>query len=322
MVIPNLPLSELIPLILRILPFWFTLCFGLHSGPAWGQDEVKDAPVVHQAGESYRLRVQNTEYGRVEVSADGGLSYVLIGRVRHAAIRAAAERGADTPGRVLRAGGEGLAFTVGAGRVIKLRPEPRAPTNRAAKYFRLPIPPLPAEIVTNLKSDAGIFGDLTPPHGTPVRLQDRPQTLLDIAGDHALSGDDVFVLIVALPAQGKLAGTEATRAGIEGCLDALARAYAASAVARAHAQGHRVVSGTLTIRARLPEGEPDPIAAVTYTVDDDLLAAQNVGPFSFDWNTRRVPDGEHVVEISALNRNGRLITHARTLIVVNNGKPN
>ena len=320
MVIPNLQPFEWI---LRIVPFWFTLCLGTSAAPVRGQDEVKDAPSVHLAGETYRLRVQNTEYGRVEVSADGGLSYALIGRVSRPATGATSERGAEIPGRVLRAGGEGLAFTVGAGRVIKLRPEPRPPANREARYFRLPLPTLPAEIVTNLPPGAGgIFGDLTPPPGTAVRLQDRPQTLLDIESNHLLSSDDLFVFIVALPAQSKLAGTEGTAASIGGRLNALAHAYAAGSVARARAQGHRVVSGNLTLKARLPEGEPDPIAAVTYTIDDDLLAAQNVGPFSFDWDTRRAPDGEHVVDISALNRNGRLITHARTLIVVNNGKPN
>src|SRR5579859_6491644 len=59
---------------------------------AWGeQNEAAPATSV----ETYRLRVQNFLYGRVEVSVDGGRHYLLLGRVRHPAISAAPDSSAS-----------------------------------------------------------------------------------------------------------------------------------------------------------------------------------------------------------------------------------
>ncbi len=311
------------PLLLCLL---FLLAYCLPNFAGAQQDsndvrnDVKDAPSLRQPGETYRLRVQNEEYGRVEISADGGLTYFLVGRVRRPATGTVTEKGADTQGVVVRSGGDGLAFTVGQGRVVKLHPEPRASSTRLVSGVHLPAPTVPSEMTTNLAAGSGLFGDLTPPPGTTIRLQAAPGRLTPLTSDHALNNEDSFVFIVALPAQSGAAQQTAASADIEKRLDALAHAYAAGCVTRARAEGRTVVFGTLTLNARLPEGEPDPIVAVIYSIDDDLLAAQNVGPFSFSWDTRRAADGEHVVEITALNRNGRAITHARALIVVNNGK--
>jgi hypothetical protein len=294
------------------------LCLSAVS--AVGQDDVKEAPSLRMAGETYRLRVQNTELGCVEISADGGLHYLLIGRVQRAATGTVVERGANTPGIVLRSGADGLAFTVGAGRVVKLRPAPRPLTGNSAKGIHLPAPAIPSEIATNLPAGNGLFGDLMPLPNAVVRLQSGSQTLVPLTDAHVLAADEVYVFIVSLPNRASSSGTDAQQAEIGDRIAALARSYAAGAAARARSEGKTVYSGTLTLRAQLPTGEPDPIAAVTYTVDDDLIAAQNVGPYVFGWDTRHVPDGEHLVEISALNLNGRVITRARTLIVVDNGR--
>jgi hypothetical protein len=101
-------------------------------------------------------------------------------------------------------------------------------------------------------------------------------------------------------------------------IETLAQAYAAGAVARAKAERRTVASGILTLRAKLPTGEPDPIAAVTFSVEGDVVSAQNVPPFVYAWDTRRVPDGEYLVEIRALNGRAALISHARALVAVHN----
>ena len=310
---------------LRCLLVLIALCVPLFGHAQQNPDEVKDAPALRQAGETYRLRVQNAEYGRVELSADGGLTYILIGRVRHPAAATLTDRSAGAPGIVLRSNGDGLAFTVGAGRIVKLRPEPHAASSRMTNGFHLPTPTPAAEMTTNLSAASALFRDLAPPIGTPVRLQTAPGMLAGLTSNHVLASDDVFVFIVSLPAKGAGVNQPAANQagapnGIDTLIAALGRAYAGRAVARARAEGRLVASGILTLNAKLPEGEPDPIVAVTYSIDDDLLAAQNVGPYAFNWDTHRVPDGEHVVGIDALNRNGRLITHARALVVVDNGK--
>lgn len=307
----------------RVSPFRFLLLLialgiPLMASAQQNSDDVKEAPALRQPGETYRLRVQNTEYGRIELSADGGLTYALIGRVRRPAAATLADRSAGVPGVVLRGKSKGVAFTVGTGRIVKLSPESRSFSGRPANGFHLPAPILPSEMTTNLPPTSALFRDLAPPIGTEVRLQTAPTMLAGLTANHVLSSDDVFVFIVSLPAKG--AHQEVTSSDVGALIATLGRAYADSAVTRARTEGRLVASGTLTLNAKLPYGEPDPIVAVTYSIDDDLLAAQNVGPYSFNWDTRRVPDGEHVVGIDALNRNGRLITHARALVVVANGK--
>jgi hypothetical protein len=305
---PILPLHDL------FLLFLIVSC--LPAIPIKAQDDVKEAPSLRPAGEMYRVRVQNVEWGRVEASADGGLHYAVIGRVRRPATQALVERGSSNAGIVLRSGTDGLAFTISAGRVVKLRPQPSA---RDMRGVHLPAPTLPYEIVTNLLPGSGLFGELTLSPGASVRLQLAPQTISPIPADHSLSTGDVFVFIAPVSKGNNAIGSD-TPQSEAARIDAVARAYLIGSISRARAEKRTVFTGTLTLKAQLPEGEPDPIAAVTYTIDDDLIAAQNVGPYAFDWDTRRAADGEHVVEISALNRNGRVITHARALVVVNNGK--
>jgi hypothetical protein len=296
----------------RLFPLLLMLCLSVSGAVA--QDDVKEAPSLRQAGEIYRVRVQNVELGSVEMSVDGGLHYALIGRVQRPALAVLTERGGAPAGIVLRAGPAGIAFTVGAGHVVKLRPQPHAVILRGERAPHPPGPTLPSEIVTNMTEGVGLFGDLLPATGATVHLQTSAQQLTALPANHSLSPDDVFVFIVTRTATGAATDPNALQTEVA----ALARDYRASAVARARAEQRTVAAGTLTLRAELPTGEPDPIAAVTYNVDDDLIAAQNVGPYSFAWDTRHVPDGEHVVEISALNRNGAVITHVRALIVVNN----
>ena len=106
--------------------------------------------------------------------------------------------------------------------------------------------------------------------------------------------------------------------GLQERVTALGQAYTTQSIARARQERRSIVSGTLNLKAKLPEGEPDPIAYVTYAIDSRMVSTQNVAPFTFDWDTRQTTDGEHVVEVRALNRNGHMITQKRALVVVQN----
>lgn len=275
-------------------------------------------------GEIYRLRVENASYGEISVSLDGGQSWLLIGRVQKEAQQTAAERTASLPGVVLRSGGGGLAFSVGVQHVLKLRPAPSADRSRR----RLPsFNKGPADILTHIAANTGPFGALAPSPNSPVALESEDHTLMAIPAGYTLNAADRFVILFrdTVPSNQTpdlLKSVQLHLADRRNQADrefhSLADAYAASAKARAKAAGIKVVSGKLILKASLPAGEPDPIEAVTYDVDNVMLAGQNVPPYQFEWDTRTAADGEHVVEIRALNHTGHLISHVRALVVVTN----
>src|SRR5207249_9432753 len=123
----------------------------------------------------YRLRVENTLYGSVLVSTDGGLHYTLIGRVLHPAKTFVADRSDTRPGVILRSSGFGLAFSIAPDRTLKLRPYQSVATMPKKGKNRTPAlhAPLnePCAIVTNLAPDLGLFGDLLPPAQGAAGLQ-------------------------------------------------------------------------------------------------------------------------------------------------------
>ena len=273
-------------------------------------------PCHAQAVETYRLRVENIPMGRVEASADGGTHYRLVGRVTQSAKQPDVDRSADKAGVVLRSGGEGMAFAVAPGQALKLFPLP-APRIRKkrGKTFVIPTPQEKSGIYTDLPANTGIFGDLRPERGSMVQVESsagRPQSFPDI---FTTDERNVFVFTVILPE------TPNPKAPpVSDQLEALANAYDAGAVSRARAAHRPIISGVWTLHAKLPPNEPDPIVYVSYLVDDDTVATQNTAPFSFGWDTKNASNGEHLVEIRALNSLGALVTHVRALVVVDNPK--
>lgn len=304
------------------LLFWIGLglCWGLHSE---AQQAARE-PAAALAMETYRLRVENVLYGRVEISLDRGGHTILIGRVLRPTVKTTVEKAVTTPGIVLRGQSEGVAFCTATGRVMKLLPasvpgRPARPGKRAA--------PAPVGILTDIPRGKGLFADLLPPAGTAVRvLSDTPREAAFPEG-YTPAIEDVFVFHVRLPLPAADADRtdaqreETLRESVRTEVTALQSAYAAGAVARARKAGRKIVAGTLTLRALLPPGEPDPITAVTYMVDGRFMAAQDTAPFVYPWNTRNVEEGEHVVEIRAVNRNTRPVTQVRVLVVVQNNPP-
>jgi len=286
--------------------------------------------------ETYRLRVENSLYGRVEMSADGGEHYVVVGRVAQPATKKATDKTAKTAGVILRVSGNGLVFSVAPGRTLSLRPEQPPALPGDGLHGRHPSPSAdPSAIRTNLPPEQGLFGDLLPPPGSPAHIQFGASDLSSFPDGYAPGEGDVFVFVVTLPAS-KTASSSTALTAVQPVQPTLAwknaatlkriqdlgKAYEAGAVSRARAEKRLVVSGTLTLRAKIPAGEPDPVAAVTYLVDGDMIAVQNVAPFEYALDTHRFPDGEHVVEIRAVSGHSSLISKARALIVVQNGPKN
>jgi hypothetical protein len=287
------------------------LAIGAIAGavPQTGQETPPASPPASAAA-TYRLRVENAEYGRIELSADDGQHYALIGRALRPALTIGTDRSAAASGVVLRSSGDGLAFSIASGQAMKLLPRQSAPP--ATRRGGLLAPPLPSSALpTNLEPRQGLFAELLPPKGTPVRLQRGAQMPIAFPEDYRPAPDDMFVFTVTLPSG---LPPDAVLKRIE----ILSQAYAAGAVARAKAARRTVASGILTLRAKLPEGEPDPIAAVTFSVEGDVVSAQNVPPFVYAWDTRRVPDGEYVVEIRALSGRATPISRVRALVAVHN----
>lgn len=309
------------------------------------QDDVPLAPNVTPSRELYRLRVENAAYGSVSLSADGGLHYTLIGRVTHPATAVAVERAANLPGVILRSGGDGLAFAVNLGQTLKLRPAALPVANGKHAWPAAASPAMEnSAILTNLTPRTGLFGELALSRGTTVKMEVNERMLGPFPTLYEPSSEDVYIFvvprIVEKPA-GADTGVSETKKNETGKseaetllsvsllspeavkerIQALGQAYAAQSLARALQEHRTLFSGTLTLKAKLPAGEPDPIAYVTYAIDNHLVSVQNVAPFDYEWDTRQAVDGEHVIEIRALNRNRHVITSQRKLVIVQN-KPN
>ncbi len=263
--------------------------------------------------EVYRLRIQNARFGRVEVSVDGGEHFLLIGRVLQPATVAAPDRSVLQPGSVVRSGTFGIAFGSNAGEIIRVLPSP-APNSRTKSS--------PSELVTDIKQGTGIFCDLGPRAGSAALQEMAGGSWRSFPDGYTPSEDDVFGFL-ATPAS-----TVATRAPDAADLDRPAETrklfvtaserYTTLAMTRTKAAKRPIVSGLVHLTAKLPSGEPEPITAVTYSIDGDIVSAQNLFPSIYMWNTTRVANGEHVVEVRALNRFATVVTRVRRLVLVDN----
>ena len=298
------------------------------SGSALNCQVVASAPNSSDVNESYRLRVENALYGRVEASLDGGKTYILLGRVIRPATSEAPDRTASQTGVMLRGSSEGMAFAVSAGFAVKLRPAYAAST---AGRSGLQLSGAAAEIVTSISADRGLFGKLLPPAGSKVMLQTPSHNPGSFPEGYSVSATDAFVIIADLPTPASVGGptvqtdserTITFRHSLRALFESIAADYREGATQRAVADKRKVAAGTLTLRPNLPPDEPDPITAVTYSIDDgdNVVCARTTAPYLFAWDTTSVTDGEHVVEVRGLSANGSVITRTRYLLVINNHK--
>ncbi len=270
--------------------------------------KAQEAP---PADETYRLRIENYVFGKVDISADGGKHYKMIGRVSRPAKSPMVDRSANVVGSILRSTREFFTFSVALGQSVIICPAHSSVTKNSKKGSSVSAPPTSAIVQTNLPKAHPLFHEFAPPENTRVFLQLTPGFTDKIPDTFTLGEEDTFVFTVSL-------GKEITKESVEKECVKLAEAYQAGAMERAKANKTQTVSATLALQPKLPTGEPDPIVYVTYAIDGDQVAAQNTEPFSYDWDTKQTSNGEHLIEIRALNRQGNLITRARVLVVVNN----
>lgn len=271
-------------------------------------------PSTPLGAESYRVRVENIALGKIEVSCDGGRHYLLVGRVVRPATKPMVDRSADRVGVVLRNTKAFFTFSVGLGQSLLLSPLTSSTRTTKPKGSSTSALPKDSTILSNLPKTHPLFGELSPPTESGVRLSLGQDTETDIPDNFALSDESAFVVSVRLPT-----GLGGTAEELQQRWKILSDAYQAGASARAKANRVTIVKETLTLQPKLPEGEPEPIQGVTYLIDGVQVGAQlNLTSYSFEWDTRQVPNGEYLIEIRGHGANNRIITRARVLVVIEN----
>lgn len=78
----------------------------------------------------------------------------------------------------------------------------------------------------------------------------------------------------------------------------------------------RAVSGVLTLA---PPTAPESTGFVVFRVDDDLAGVVNTPPYRFLWDTTRVPNGAHRVEVLVFDGQGNEVARTASEVVTRNG---
>jgi hypothetical protein len=86
----------------------------------------------------------------------------------------------------------------------------------------------------------------------------------------------------------------------------------------ARTNGFLIVNGAFTISAN-PKNLPG-ISFVRLRVDGVLKGLSNASPFNVTWDTKRVPDGDYVVETEAVDENGEILGITSRRVFVANKK--
>lgn len=240
------------------------------------------------------MRVSNTLYGPVEISADRGATWTLVARVVKPAVDRAPGASSTLP-VVDRASAQGMAFVISKGHLVRLLPD--TPAN-----FRDP-----AAIVINRRPTDSFFRDLLPPAGTPVQ-QVVNKKAAPLPDDYMPHDGDEYLFSVSR--------TDLTAAQVPALVKDAAERYRDYAAAKLRASGKKPYSGALTVNASVAPG--DKVNAVTYLLDGNVLAIQNQPPFTLKVNTKDWSNGEHVLEIRGLDAAGATATEKKLLIVVDN----
>ena len=279
--------------------------FQMPATPAHSPKTSRNAP------EHFLIRVENAQYGPVEVSLDGGRSYLLIGRTLRRADQTLSAGSELTSESVIKQGKYGILFSTGRKKLLKIVPASRE---------RNP-PFIPGTIFTNIEVGTGLFGKFGPQKGSPALLQRIHRSPSPFTENYSAHRNDHYLFEVSPSPPSDVKESESDwDMQFKQAYRRMAASYAAGAVMRAFRERRTVVTGTLTLKAILPENEPDPITYVLYKVDKSTIEIQNRPPYSFPWDTTAVTDGEHVVEITAVDSKSHVVTRARALIVVQNHK--
>ena len=101
---------------------------------------------------------------------------------------------------------------------------------------------------------------------------------------------------------------------------ALQHVYAARLASQmAYGQRQRgkteTVSGTVSLAARVAAGEQ---AVVSFSIDGQVAAMVNQAPYAYSWDTTRVANGFHTIQIEADDANGQALTTQTKTVRVQN----
>jgi hypothetical protein len=259
------------------------------------QSTVTSAPKTQETPEPFRLRVNNAQYGPVEISTDRGAHWFLVARVVRPATQTAPGAQSKLP-EVQRSSDEGLAFGVGAGLVVRILPD--NPLNRKDK----------AAMLLNVPKTFALFKDFIPPVGSPVQQVLTGNAAVPIPNGYSPADADTILFT----AQRTLLPSDK----IDGYAKDAADVYREMVLSRLRAKGKKPLSGVLEITGRLAQGEEP--KAVTFIVDGVMKAITNSPPFTLKCDTKDWANGEHLIEIRALDAGGAVLTKARQLVYVQN----
>lgn len=268
-------------------------CLPFLTSPAAASQQPD--PAEPAQAEAFRLRITNTDKGPIEISVDRGATYHLIARVTQCALKASS--GArPVEAQVERSSPRGIALAVGQHRLLRILPD----SSSARKAT--------GTIAVNVGPDDSLFRLLVPPTGSPV-LQEVRKVTGPLPSTYTPADGDQLVIVVShcdIPTASlpKVAADAAIR-------------YLAQATRRLTAKGGHTISGTLRITARL-QGPNDRPNAVWISVDAGATAILNTPPYEVQWNTADWADGEHLIDIRALDTSGGILTRAKSLVITHN----
>jgi hypothetical protein len=78
------------------------------------------------------------------------------------------------------------------------------------------------------------------------------------------------------------------------------------------------LSGIVTLRATVTN--PGPTEFVLFYVDGTLVGMTNTQPYTFDWDSHTVADGEHDVEVAAVDEQGARVISTKKTVYIDNSR--
>ncbi|NLI00691.1 MAG: hypothetical protein GX446_14495 [Chthonomonadales bacterium] len=194
----------------------------------------------------------------------------------------------------LRVSGTAAVLALSAGRAIKVIPARSTPAARDVLTVR------PAEslgaILKLVRDGTATIGLLYGGRIVPVREGYAPSD-----GDW---------LVLELP----ISGVSAEE--VQKQLAQLGADYRKHASETLRARGGKPTKGALRVSANLKPGTS--AMSVTFLLDGVPVALLNRAPFQVLWDTRDWSDGEHLIEVRALDERGMVLTRTKTLVLVAN----
>ena len=281
----------MLPLLPKQIAVAFFCCFCLQCTSA----SYASAP-AKQKDYFLTITFHNAPYGTVDALLPGHKTSLLLGRVLQRAQSIQYTREKINVGSIYGTTHSGFTLATGTHASIHFA------------YFCSPATHKPNTcIATDLHLNQSILKQIFHQQPPQAMLMQHG-TVFAFPADYLPAYNDTIAVRIPLPPNSPLPGM----------LQNYANAYAAAASKRARLWRLPVVNGIVTVHTRLPAREPDPIYAVAFLIDNSTYDLRNVAPYRFRWNSRKAQDGEHILEVDALNQTGKVITRKVTLVLVQN----